>query len=111
MGISTSPTIWTGDKGGRCYIRSVGTDLYWFGLHSDGQWIDLFSGTRFGAIVTGSWAEMLGAEGSVPKTEKLTVRMSADWIDVTYQTDRFAEKKLTAGTSGPIPFPKLPTHP
>jgi hypothetical protein len=80
-------------------------------IAQDGQRINVFSGTRFGQVASGSWAELFAADGSILRAGKLTVRLSADQIDVTYQTGKFPERKLTLSKSKPIPFPRLPTHP
>lgn len=109
MGISTSPSLWMGDKGGRYYIRQVGSTIWWFGLNKEVIWANVFSGTRFGNTASGYWAELWTSDETKPKGGKLLLTLSANVISVVYQTGGFPEKKLTASSKKPIPFPKFPT--
>jgi len=109
MGISTSPSLWVGDKGGRYYIRKVGSTIWWFGLHKNEPWANVFEGTCFGNKASGYWAYVWSADEPKPKFGKLLLELSANKIEITYQTGKFPEKKLTLSSVKPPVFPKFPT--
>ncbi len=107
MGISTSPSLWIGDKGGHYYIRTVGNMIWWLGFLKNGRLINMFSGNRFGTTASGNWTDLIAAQGTTLRSGKLTISVSVKAIEVTYQTGGFPDRTLTPSPVKPIQFPKF----
>lgn len=107
MGISTSPSVWRGDKGGQYCIRRIGDVVWWVCMQKDGSRASSFRGLLTANTVKGQWAELWPAKTS-PAAGNLALSLSSNHvIDVTGQTGGFKEKRLTLEPGGQIflPFP------
>jgi hypothetical protein len=98
MGLSTSPSRWEGDQGGRYLMRQVREAVWWYAEHGNTRFptVSVFKGTRYGNFIAGEWAEISGSDKLRNGRVRLNFRARDNEMRVTYQTGGFPDRELTA---------------
>jgi hypothetical protein len=98
MGLSTSPSRWEGDQGGRYLIRQLREAVWWYAEYGDGRFptVSVFRGVRHGNFIAGEWAEMSSGDKLKSGRVRLNFRVRENEMRVTYQTGGFPDHKLAA---------------
>jgi hypothetical protein len=50
--------VWRSNDGGTYYVRQIGSDLWWYGEASNGQWSNIFHGAIDGEWADGMWLDV-----------------------------------------------------
>ena len=103
MGIGTSPfTKLHGDKGGRYYVRLIGSDMWWYAEGEGGLWAHVFRGVfnKTDQTIIGEWVDIPKGESSKNGNVELTI-INDNEANVSSQTGGFVDSKLKEATIGP----------
>jgi hypothetical protein len=97
MGISTSPSLWLGDKThGTYYIRGARGIIWSLGVDINRKWVNIFNGTEFMNVINGQWAEIWSAERKKLRSGSLLMRISGNTLQIANQTGGFPDRVLAS---------------
>jgi hypothetical protein len=87
---------WSGNDGGRYFMRQVGSDLWWYGMSGDGgaSWTNVFQGRLEGSQVRGRWADV--PHGRTMNQGELNLQVvSPNQLRATQRTGGFGGSEWT----------------